>query len=160
MLGSASWSEWKEINEDIIRLIRAHDTETIPLVAGFDWAYDLSPLHYEPIEAEEIAYVTHPYPMKRSRPWLPKWEENFGFAAERYPVFATELGFGVRGEEKIDEDHYGNIILKYLEGKGISWAAWVFDPEWHPSMLKSWDSYELTGCGAFFKEVLHGKVVK
>lgn len=35
-LGSIAWSEWKKINEDIIRLIRAFDTEKIALVAGFD----------------------------------------------------------------------------------------------------------------------------
>ena len=44
-LGSCSWSDWKKINEDIIHLIRAYNDEAIPLVAGFDWAYDLTPLH-------------------------------------------------------------------------------------------------------------------
>ena len=43
-----TWDEWKKINEDIIKLIRAFDNETIPLVAGFDWAYDLTPLNYDP----------------------------------------------------------------------------------------------------------------
>lgn len=92
----------KKINEDIIRLIRAYDKETIPLVAGFDWAYDLSHLHYDPINAEGIAYVTHPYPMRRQPPWEPKWEENFGFAADRYPVIATELGFRLEREKKME----------------------------------------------------------
>src|SRR5674476_403943 len=41
-LGSMSWSEWKKINENVINLIRSFDTETIPLVAGLDWAYDLT----------------------------------------------------------------------------------------------------------------------
>ena len=106
-----SRNEWKEINENIIDLIRAYDKKTIPLVVGFDWAYDLNFLHYDPVNAEGIAYVTHPYLMKRSRPWEAKWEENFGFAADR-----------------------------------------------HPRMIESWDTYKLTGCGAFFKEALHGKV--
>ena len=76
-----SWSEWKEINEKMIQLIHTYDPEVIPLVAGFNWAYDLTPLHFEPIEAEGIGYVTHPYPMKHKAPWPEKWEENFGFAA-------------------------------------------------------------------------------
>ena len=91
--GNMSRNEWKEINENIIDLIRAYDKETIPLVAGLDWAYDLNFIYYDSVNAEGIAYVTHPYPMKRSRPWEVKWEENFGFAADRYPVIATELGF-------------------------------------------------------------------
>jgi aryl-phospho-beta-D-glucosidase BglC (GH1 family) len=158
-LGRISWSDWKQINEDIIHLIRAFDNETIPLVAGFDWAYDLTPLHTDPINAERIGYVTHPYPFKRSRPWEPKWEENFGFAAGKYPIVATELGFGERhevgdGGDKIDDDHYGNRITRYLEGKGISWVAWCYDPSWGPTMLKNWD-FDLTASGEFFKQAMH-----
>jgi hypothetical protein len=37
-----TWPEWKKLNEDIIRLIRSYDPEPIPLVAGFDWAYELT----------------------------------------------------------------------------------------------------------------------
>jgi endoglucanase len=155
-LGSASWSEWKTLNEDMIRLIRAFDTEKIPLVAGFDWAYDLTPLHQEPIEAEGIGYVTHPYANKRSKPWAPKWEEDFGFAASRYPVFATEFGFSTgRGPEAADED-YGKAIINYLEDRGISWAAWCYDPEWGPTMLKSWN-YDLTSSGEFFKQAMQAR---
>jgi aryl-phospho-beta-D-glucosidase BglC (GH1 family) len=157
-LGSMTWTEWKQINENIIKLIRSFDKETIPLVAGFDWAYDLTHIRYDPVEAEGIGYVTHPYPFKRSRPWEAKWEENFGFAADLYPVMATELSFWLREEDSIDDDHYGYHIIPYLESRNISWVCWVFDPEWHPQMLKSWDTYELTGVGAFFKEALNGKV--
>src|SRR5579871_1885798 len=93
-LGSVSWSEWKKINEEIIQLIRSYGPEAaIPLVAGFDWAYDLTPLREEPINAAGIGYVTHPYPNKRTLPWEPKWEEDFGFAASNYPMIATEIGF-------------------------------------------------------------------
>jgi len=153
-LGSISWSEWKKLNEDMIGLIRAYDTNTIPLVAGFDWAYDLTPLNLEPIRAEGIGYVTHPYPNKRSQPWEPKWEEDFGFAAGRYPVIATEIGFSVPPGTVLKDDDYGPRIVNYLEGKGISWVAWCFDPEWGPTLLQSWD-YDLTGSGEFFKTAMH-----
>jgi len=155
-LGSLEWSEWKKINENIISLIRAYDDETIPLVAGLDWAYDLSPLHDDPVNAERIAYVTHPYEHKRTQPWEPKWEENFGFAAENYPVVATEFGLGGMPGQS-NELEYGNSIVKYLEGKGISWVCWVFDPEWGPRLLQSWN-YDLTDGGNFFKKALHGEL--
>lgn len=157
-LGSMSWSEWKELNEDMIRLIRAYDTETIPLVAGLDWAYDLSPVHDDPIEAAGIGYVTHPYSNKRRPPWTPKWEENFGFAADRYPVIATEFGFMLRKGQEVKEEDYPKAIVTYLEGRGIGWVGWVFDPEWFPRMLESWDTYELTGCGESFKQAMHGEI--
>jgi endoglucanase len=156
-LGTITWAEWKGINEKIIDLIRSFDNETIPLVAGFDWAYDLTPIINEPINATGIGYVTHPYSNKRSQPWEPKWEENFGFAASRYPVVATEFGFGGFPGQK-DVDDYGNRIIKYLESKGISWMCWVFDPEWGPRMLKSWDTYELTESGAFFQKAMKGEL--
>jgi hypothetical protein len=153
-LGRMSWSEWKKINEDIIALIRAYDTGKIPLVAGLDWAYDLTPLQSEPIEAQGIAYVTHPYPHKRGKPYEPKWEENFGFAASRYPVVASEFGFSLGKEGMAENGEYGKAIIDYLEGKGISWIAWVFDPDWYPRMLASWDTYALTESGEFFRQAM------
>jgi hypothetical protein len=160
LLGSMSWQDWKQINEELIRLIRAYDTEAIPLVAGFDWAYDLGPIRYDPIDAGGIGYVTHPYASKRPQPWIPRWEENFGFAADRYPVVATEFGFGLEKGKTVGPDDYGNVIVKYLEGRGISWIAWVFDPDWHPMMIESFDTYNLTPCGEFFKRALHGEIGK
>ncbi|HTY38748.1 MAG TPA: cellulase family glycosylhydrolase, partial [Bacteroidota bacterium] len=64
-LGRMSWAEWRVMNEDLIAMIRSYDRETIPLVAGLDWAYDLSPLRDDPVRAGNIGYVTHPYPHKR-----------------------------------------------------------------------------------------------
>jgi len=158
-LGSMTWSEWKAMLERTISLIRSYDSETIPIVAGFDWAYDLTPLRSEPINTEGIAYAVHPYAFKRNKPWEPKWEEDFGFAAERYPIIATEFGFGLREGQTIDEDHYGNAITRYLEGRNISWVAWCFDPEWGPRLLKSWD-YDLTPAGQFFKDAMHREPAK
>jgi endoglucanase len=157
-LGSMSWSEWKKINENMIHLIRAYDNERIPLVAGLDWAYDLTPLHIEPIEAEGIGYTTHPYPYKRSKPYVPKWEEDFGFAAERYPLVATEFSFGLGNLGLADNGEYGNEIISYLEKKGISWVCWVFDPLWTPRLLQSWDTFKLTESGEFFKQALNRKI--
>ena len=155
MLGTQSWTQWRELNEEMIGVIRFSDKETIPLVAGFDWAYDLDMLHYDPVRAEGIGYVTHPYANKRSQPWEPKWEENFAFAAHTYPVIATEWGFGLRDGETVDDNHYGNRLTRFLEQHNISWVAWCFDPSWGPRMLKSFDGYQLNGFGEFVKEALH-----
>jgi hypothetical protein len=155
MLGQMSWTQWKELNEEMIGIIRYADKETIPLVAGFDWAYDLTPLRYEPVRAEGIGFVTHPYPNKRGQPWEPRWEEDFAFAADKYPMIATEIGFELKPGEVVDDNHYGNRITRFLEERGISWMAWVFDPDWGPRMLKSFDGYQLAGDGAFFKEAMH-----
>lgn len=157
-LGPMSWDEWRKTNEDLIAVIRAFDPEKIPLVAGFDWAYDLTPLHISPIQVEGIGYVTHPYPFKRSKPWEPKWDEDFGFAAGRYPVVATEFGFWTGGAANPQYADYGPTIIKYLESRDISWIAWVYDPEWDPSLITSWDTFAPTESGKFFNDALQGKV--
>jgi endoglucanase len=157
-LGNCSWSDWKKINEDLIHLIRAYDKEKIPLVAGFDWAYDLTPLNQEPINAEGIGYVVHPYPHKRTPPYEPKWEEDFGFAAKTYPVIATELGFTLGDGSLKDNEEYGKAIINFLESRGISWVWWVFDPDWVPNGFESWSNYKLTDEGKFFRDATQGKI--
>ncbi|MGE4287901.1 MAG: glycoside hydrolase family 5 protein [Salinivirgaceae bacterium] len=151
-LGTISWSTWKAMMEEVIDIIRAFDKETIPLVAGFDWAYDLTPLRLEPIAREGIGYVTHPYGHKRTQPWEPKWEEAFGFAAWEYPVVATEIGFVLGDSGLKDNEDYGKRIIDYLNANGISWLWWVFDPEWHPNMIESWDTFKPTEFGQFCKD--------
>jgi hypothetical protein len=155
MLGALSWSDWRELNEEMIGVIRYWDKDTIPLVAGFDWAYDLDAVHYDPVRAEGIGYVTHPYANKRPQPWEPRWEEDFAFVADRYPMIATEIGFGLKPGETIDDSHYGNRITRFLEQRGIGWMAWVFDPAWQPRMLETFDGFRLTGSGEFFKQAMH-----
>ncbi|MFZ0453636.1 MAG: glycoside hydrolase family 5 protein, partial [Ignavibacteriaceae bacterium] len=97
-------------------------------------------------------------PDKRSEPWPPKWDEDFGFAADKYPVIATEIGFATRNA-KVKED-YKKEIIPYLEGKGINWLWWVFDPDWGPPMFESWDTYKLTEGGEFFKKAVRGELTK
>lgn len=42
-LGPIAWGDWKRIVETQITMIRAANPQVIPVVAGFDWAYELSP---------------------------------------------------------------------------------------------------------------------
>jgi endoglucanase len=153
-LGTMTWSEWRDLNEEMIAIIRSSDRETIPLVAGFDWAYDDTGFRYEPVRADGIGYVTHPYSNKRSEPWEPRWEEDFAFMAGKYPMIATEIGIGPNPGE-VEVGDYRNRITRFLEDRGISWMAWVFDPSWTPRLLKSWDGYQLSGNGEFFKAAMH-----
>jgi len=157
-LGKASWEDWKRFNEEVIGILFAHDREVIPLVAGFDWAYDLTPVGQAPIEIEGIGYVSHPYPQKVEPPFEEKWERDFGFVADRYPVFVTEFGFleGADPERHVpvvSSDGYPERILAYLAARGISWAAWCFDPEWGPQLISDW-SYTPTASGDFFRKAM------
>ncbi len=156
-MGRLPWADYKAFIEDLIYMLRHIDPDCIPLVAGFDWAYDLSPIRDEPIGFPGVAYVTHPYPQKRDN-WEKSWERDWGFAAKKYPVVATEFGFmsadgpGAHNPV-IGDETYGEAIIKFFEQRGISWTPWVFDPHWSPQLLQDWD-YTPTRQGRFFRQKL------
>jgi endoglucanase len=156
MMGAMPWSQYKAFMEDLIFMIRSIDSSKIPMVAGFDWGYDLSYVREDPIKYPGIAYVTHPYPQKRNPPWEEQWERDWGFVAKHYPVMATEFGFmdasGPGAHVPVIADEvYGEAIIKFFEERGISWTAWVFDPEWSPQLIEDWD-FTPTRQGRFFRE--------
>lgn len=157
-LGECTWPQWKAIVENIIDVIYTNDKNVVPLVGGFNWAYDLREVKNSPINRPNVGYVAHPYPGKCEPPREPHWEEHFGFLASRYPVIATEMGYSLGGEYEymIDDGTYRRAILKYLDKKKISWCAWVFDPDWSPALIKSY-GYEPSHSGAFFKDAMLGK---
>lgn len=136
-LGICSWADWKAINEEMITIIRANGSKAIPLIAGFNWAYDLTPIAKEPIDAEGIAYVSHPYPMKREKPWEPKWTADWGFAAEKYPVILTEIGFCGADDKGahvpvISDESYGMPLQSIVKKKGFHILSGVLIPNGHP----------------------------
>lgn len=157
-LGTCTWDQWKTILEEIIVIIRANGSKAVPLVAGFNWAYDLTEVAENPINAEGIGYVSHPYPQKRQKPWEDQWTKDWGYVASNYPLILTEIGFcgpDDRGAHipVISDESYGDAITKYTAEKGISYVVWVFDPQWSPMLFSDWD-YTPTRQGRYFKKAL------
>lgn len=160
-MGTVTWEEWRQILEGIIDTIREINPDAVCLCAGFNWAYDLTPVAADPVQRPGVAYVSHPYPMKREAPWPAKWEADWGYVADTYPVVCTELGYCLEHEKGahipvIADDVYGYAITEYLDSKGISFTIWCFDPDWGPMLISDWD-YTPTTQGRFFKAYLQGK---
>ena len=42
--GEMTWEQWKEMNLEMISVIRKNSDDAVILVAGFNWAYDLTPI--------------------------------------------------------------------------------------------------------------------
>jgi hypothetical protein len=138
-LGRLTWAEWKPMLEEMVGIVRANDPTSVVVVAGLDWAYELREVLASPIDAPGVAYASHPYPQKREEPWEPKWEADWGHVAARYPVFVTELGFDRNGSVPfVGTPHYGRAIVGYMEERGMSWAAWCFDVDWGPTLIRDW----------------------
>jgi hypothetical protein len=159
-MGECTWAQWKVFMEQVIQAVREEGATAVPLVAGFNYGYDLRPVAEDPIKADGIGYVSHPYPMKRERPWEPKWDEDWGFVAKTHPVFATELGFCLADDKGahipvISDESYGQAIEDYCATRGISYSVWCFDPHWSPCLIQDW-SFEPTVQGAVFKKIIQG----
>lgn len=157
-MGDCSWGQWKQLMENLIATIRANGGTAVPLVAGFNWAYDLTPVATAPIEAEGIGYVCHPYPMKRKAPWQAQWTKDWGFVAETYPLLLTEVGFCGADDRRahvpvIGDESYGAALTGYCAKRGISYSVWCFDPEWAPTLIEDW-SFQPTRQGKYFKAAL------
>lgn len=166
-LGARNWDEWKSLNESLIDMIYARDKNVIPLVAGFNWAYDLKYVKSAPINRDGIAYAVHPYPQKAKpvkkvdKEFFRLWEETWGYVAKTYPMIATEIGwvqpdgYGAHIPVK-DDGSYGPRIVQFMAERNISWTVWCFDPHWSPTMIEDW-SFKPTEQGLFFKKVLLGQ---
>lgn len=164
-LGKASWSTWREMMEELIDLIYTYDKKVIPLAAGYNWAYDLTPIAQEPIRREGVAYTIHPYPqkakpkVKTKENFFKAWEKTWGYVADTYPVIATEFGwvredgYGAHVPVIHNDGTYGPNIIEFMEKKGISYTVWIFDPDWSPTMIDDWD-FTPSEQGAFFKKVM------
>ena len=157
-VGDCTWTEWRELQEQMIDTVRTYNPRAVCLCAGFNWAYDLTPVAAEPVRRENIGYVCHPYPMKRPEPWEEQWEADFGYVADTYPVICTEIGFCLEDEPGahipvISTDVYGEHITQYLAQKGISFTVWCFDPHWAPTLITDWN-FTLSTQGRFFKAYL------
>jgi hypothetical protein len=163
-LGACTWPEWTALLEQIIREIRASGGTAIPLVAGFDYGYNLAAVAQAPVNAEGIGYVAHPYPMKARPPWEASWTRDWGFVADRYPMILTEIGFREPGAPGgynpiIGDESYGDAITAYCTRHGISYTVWCFDPHWGPQLIQDWD-FTPTRAGAYFKKALQQKPPK
>ena len=83
------WLLWKDFSEQVIDIIRNNDPDSVIIVGGLNFAYDVSFALEDPIERENIVYATHPYPCKADK--YKSWDEAFGVVKDKYPIFATEF---------------------------------------------------------------------
>lgn len=164
-LGKASWDEWRGTLEDLIDLVRVYDPGVIPLVGGFNWAYDLDEVPDKPIRRERVAYAIHAYPQKAvpvepgKAAQFALWESQWGHLAAKYPLFASEIGWvredGYNAHVPVIDDSggYGPMLVEFMGERGISWTVWNFDPDWAPTMISDWN-FTATEQGRFFRYVM------
>ena len=118
----------------IISAIRgAGATETLVVVGGLDWAYDLSPLadpQNRLTGLGPIIYATHPYPLKKTPPttaadWDEVWPGGRSGTGPRRKFGADDtqsvpVGLGSKAAAR----DWLTALLNYVDGKRLSALAW------------------------------------
>lgn len=102
------WIPWAT---RLVEAIRQNEPDSLILVPGVNWAYDLSA--YPIAGLTGIVYSTHVYRSKGSN-----WAGAFGNLASLAPVFAGEWG----GTD--DDLAWGARLADYFAARGIGWTAW------------------------------------
>ncbi len=115
---AADWKSWKEVAEQGVDAVRAHDPDKTILVGGVQSSYNLSFVAADPVADGNVGYATHPYPRQN----YPDWDAAFGNLSARYPVIVTEFGYDEAGNWDLDIGGvlYHLAIIDYLERHHMS----------------------------------------
>ena len=129
--------------QELYDIVRATGASNLVLVAGLDWAYDLSGVGAGyALNGTNIAYDTHVYVAWHST--TADWDAHFGDLAATKPVTATEFGSADCSTT------YTAPLLDYFQARGIGWTIWSWNAPGsceQPSVLASHDGTPLAGQG-------------
>ncbi len=151
-----NWSTWKMTAQPWVNLIRSFAPNNLILIGGPRWSQNLSSAASDPFTGSNLVYVAHIYPEHGGQS---TWDSWFGNAANSVPFFITEWGWQQGGATPTNgtQSGYGVPFSTYIESKGLSWTAWVFDQFWQPVMFDQ--NYNLLGGegfeGQFVKDLLN-----
>ncbi len=129
-----NWSTWKTWAQPWVNIIRSQAPNNLILVGGPRWSQNVAEAATNPFTGGNIAYVAHIYPQHGGQS---TWDAWFGNSSNTVPYFITEWGWQQGGNIPTSgtTSGYGVPFSSYLDSKGVSWTAWVFDIYWQPIMF-------------------------
>jgi len=170
------WATWKQTAQPWVDLIRAAAPNTIIMIGSPQWSSYTKYAATDPFKGSNLAYTIHLYPSTfgagQSQGWPPPndfnsaWEDGFGAAANKVPVFLTEGGWNATdgtGQQKGwygKTSDFGTKLRNYLDNvhPNIDWSLWNYSPNWGPAMLDySWNPLGGDDAGQFVQQWLRDK---
>ena len=122
--------------------VRRQGAENIVVVPVLGWGANLvGLLNGYRLRGHNIIYDTHIYP------FMTMWKKHLAAAVGRIPLMVGEWGGGAKNLL------FGRRFLKFLDAHGLSWAAWSFNPDALPALIRNW-RYDPTPFGALVKTAL------
>ncbi|MGA2678938.1 MAG: cellulase family glycosylhydrolase [Sedimentisphaerales bacterium] len=145
-------NDWLSVRQDMqtwVNIVRTYAPKNLILVAGSNYAQILKPIVDNPIDGNNIVYVSHIYPGHFYNWWWSNSYQYFGRSyqdeitscAAVYPVMMTEWGFSQSNNPDPTDQlngtitQYGQPLMDFIEGLGISNSAWVASYNWGPPMF-------------------------
>jgi endoglucanase len=150
------WSAWKTTAQPWVDVIRAAAPKNLILIGGPRWSQNVAEAATDPFTGNNLVYVAHIYPEQGG---ASVWDSWFGNSSSTAPYFITEWGWQQGGNVPTSgtKSGYGVPFSAYLDSKGVSWTAWVFDDYWQPVMFD--EKWNLLGgeanMGQFTKDFLY-----
>ncbi len=151
-----SWSTWKTTAQPWVDIIRVAAPKNLILIGGPRWSQNVAEAATSPFTGINLVYVAHIYPEHGGQN---VWDSWFGDSSSTVPYFITEWGWQQGGSIPTSgsKSEYGVPFSAYLDSKGVSWTAWVFDEYWQPIMFD--ENWNLLGgeayMGQFTKDYLY-----
>lgn len=145
------WNLHADWAENLIReIIRPVAAETLVIVGGLHFGYDLEGALARPVRDSNVAYSSHPYPHHSQ---AKTWDRAFGKVSERHPVLLTEVGFANEGF--FGRQHHRGFrdweleLQSFADARSLSFFAWNFSHSWEPTLLNP--DFTPNEAGLFFK---------
>lgn len=164
LVTAENWQNWRDVAQKWVDLIREQAPDNIILIASPLWAQIIQFAPEYPFEGNNLAYVNHTYGgMEKS--W-PKelgleydWEQVFGKAADRVPIFMTEFGWQADAEWKFGKAttaEFGQPMKEFLNKRpNINWTIWTYDHYCSPRLADENDRVlEGNNMGLFVRDWL------
>jgi endoglucanase len=132
---------------DLVAAVRAISLNTIIIVSGLDWGYNLSNVGADGVlSGNNIVYSTHPFNYGTKAPAY--WPQDFGTLAQKQPVIAAEFGSYDCGTSYIAD------AIAYFNAHHISWLAWAWNVGncGGPSLLASWSGTPTSPYGTYIRQ--------
>ncbi|MEV4423554.1 glycoside hydrolase family 5 protein [Patulibacter sp. NPDC049589] len=136
--------------------VRAQGAQNLVLVAGLQYAYDLSGvLQGHALKGTNIAYDTHVYTAFHST--VSDWDQGFGRVAAKYPVVSTEFGTNDCSAGVTQQ------LLRYFDkplgsaANSMGWTIWSWNAPGscqQPSVIADWEGTPLGDQGKLIKSEL------
>jgi endoglucanase len=135
---SLSWGQFKHFMQDWVDLIRKYAPHNLILVGNPNWDQVVGDASTNPVIGSNLVYVAHVYPGQFTNAGIRSQVQT---AAAKVPVFLSEWGFSMTvsaGSQSLlggTVSGYGDPIMTWAEGLGLSWTAWCADNDWEPAMF-------------------------